>query len=307
MNRGSTASIISVASAAALALLALSSSSSSFGCEAKDAIAGANSNSTTSKNKEDHSSNDFPIEIYDKLQVRPPHDSTKLIKLPLGFQLPLARWSWKVHGKLLPLLHSFEPGRPDDVFVNLRVLWCKLLISLDPKSMAYEGTTTSDYATYRMLPPLSIKWAIRHLGLWRLFPRWMHANIELRIVYLQKALVKVLDNTSKTALQEVPNESNANNDIQTCVIVLGGGYDPRGAKLLSGHTTVQRVYELDLPQVIHSKRQLLLRAGFDVAANDEDIGNGNTASSNTNNGVRLEGVDLNDDDGVDRVLEKIRN
>ncbi len=230
-----------------------------------------------------------------------------------------------------------EPGRPKDVFVNLRVLWCKLLISLDPKSIAYEGmkpsmccsdpntsiayegsTTNNElppvyyyYATYRMLPPISIKWAIRYLGLWRVFPRWMHANIELRVVYLQTALKQILENfNSSTSMQQQRLQEAGHKEWgeRTCVIVLGGGYDPRGTELLlSSRNNVQRVYELDLPQVVDSKRKLLRRAGYGVKNNNDDDDHEMDVMPNALKGVQLEGVDLNDEDGVDRVLDKIRN
>lgn len=329
-----------VASTAALAFLLISSTSaSSLWCDAKNTTAdviGRWRNRKNPENAVENSTNnaiaasntapyDYNSAIYHELGVRLPHNSTKVLKPGFGIEFPLARWSWKIHGKLLPLLHFFDHGRPDDVFVNLRVLWCKLLISLDPKSIAYEGRMASRqskqqneanscqggkpctnanannmhlYSTYRMLPPYSIKWALRYLGLWRLFPRWMHANIELRIVYLQTALEKVLVSRKKG------DDGNFGIDTERiCVIILGGGYDPRGAKLSAN---VERVYELDLPVVIDSKRQLLLRAGFDVIDNRNDTHGDDNGSDDRRKGVRLEGVDLNDDIAVDGVLDKIR-
>ena len=331
-----------LASTAALAFLLISSTSaSSLWCDAKNTTAGAIGRWRNRKIPEDAVENsadnattastaapyDYNNAIYHELGVRLPHNATKVLKPGFGIEFPLARWSWKIHGKLLPLLHFFEQGRPDDVFVNLRVLWCKLLISLDPRSVAYEGrmasrhriwqneknacsdsnTCNNDtgdnmylYSIYRMLPPYSIKWALRYLGLWRLFPRWMHANIELRIVYLGTALEKVLASRQKDDDVSIDEE-------RICVIILGGGYDPRGARLSAN---VERVYELDLPVVVDSKRRLLLRAGFDVIDNQNDIHGGandcDLVSDNRRKGVRLEGVDLNDDIAVDRVLDKIR-
>jgi O-methyltransferase involved in polyketide biosynthesis len=72
------------------------------------------------------------------------------------------------------------------------------------------------------------------------------------------------------------------------LIVLGGGYDPRAAKLLYDGQ-VDRVYELDLPPVVKSKRQLLTRA-FAGFITEEFC---------------LEAVDLNDSEVVDRTLNKI--
>ncbi len=331
-----------VASTAALAFLIISSTSASpMWCDAKNTTFGVIGRWRNKKNPEDvveNSTNnatsvsstspyDYNNAIYHELGVRLPHNATKVLKPGFGIEFPLARWSWKIHGKLLPLLHIFDYGRPDDVFVNLRVLWCKLLISLDPRSVAYEGRMASRqrirqneknscqnsntciydtgynmylYSTYRMLPPYSIKWALRYLGLWRLFPRWMHANIELRIVYLQTALEKVLASRQKAGDVSIDAE-------RICVVILGGGYDPRGARLSA---KVERVYELDLPVVVDSKRQLLLRAGFDVIDNRNNThSDGNDcdpASDGRRKGVRLEGVDLNDDVAVDGVLDKIR-
>ena len=362
-----------VVSTAALAMLVVSLSS--FWCDAKKATIGAISghekgkDATTARTLHDDDNN---LAIYHELGVKPPHNSTKVVEPGFGIKLPLARWSWMLHGRFLPLLHFFERGRPDDVFVNLRVLWCKLLISLDSTSLAYEGRNVVPptrrstgnhknknvcasgaddnqlYATYRMLPPYSIKWALRYLGLWRIFPRWMHANIELRIVYLQTALEKVFESKQHRQQQNNPTDNHGNTlslpdtthtlgdriqDLDDrsdqlgsdaadrdgseyfCVIVLGGGYDPRGAKLSassSKHSNVQRVYELDLPEVVDSKRRILLRAGFDVVddcgdASCKDDNDCNQGNNGRKHGVRLEGVDLNDDAGVDRVLDKIRD
>ena len=295
------------------------------------------------------------IHIYHRLGVRPPHNTTRVLQL-FGLQLPLSRWSWRIHGRILPLLHLFDGNRhkdrpPPDVFVNLRVLWCKLLTSLDPNSLAYEGqqrrrkrghsnnsNAVADtanqqeqqqlFATYRMLPPYSMKWTLRYLGLWRFFPRWMHANIELRTVYLNRALTKVLklnmpsaENNATSTISGIAEnvdkcavDKGAVDTDNICVIILGGGYDPRGAKLSCCSPTtsnIRRVYELDLPVVVDSKRRLLRRAGFRVIDDDDnkdivDSGFDRDRDRDRDNGVRLEGIDLNDDVAVDQVLDKIQ-
>ncbi len=364
LNRDKSLSFV-LASTVALSLFLMLGSSIEAKNTTSDTVKNRGNETKPFKATSATSPEDSNAAIYHKLGVRLPHDSTKVLKTGFGIEFPLARWSWKIHGRLLPLLHFFDKGRPDDVFVNLRVLWCKLLISLDPRSIAYEGRRARHwaenqnsnvvgnslqamkdlqlYATYRMLPPYSIKWALRHLGLWRIFPRWMHANIELRIVYLQTALEKVLGsrqsahnnvnnvdgnstpivdkNSFKNGEEPCLEGSTAVKDEEgiiserICVIILGGGYDPRGAKLSVSdgrwpHTNVERVYELDLPEVIDSKHRLLLRAGFDVI--DDESGNhkyGNSTDDtfdDNRKGVRLEGVNLNDDVAVDRVLDKIR-
>jgi hypothetical protein len=197
----------------------------------------------------------------------------------------------------------------------------------------------------------------------------MHANIELRTVYLQTALEKVLGSKQQlynrmdgggsstspgtnpassgkiVAVDDDPNPDSLDSDNargddknksieRICVIILGGGYDSRGAKLSTtsyeyssnsrsrARAIVQRVYELDLPVVVDSKRRLLLRAGFGVVDEDRGVGSSSCNDGNScdqrnhastvdfdkdrDRRVRLEGVDLNDDAAVDRVLDKIR-
>eukprot|EP00536_Pseudo-nitzschia_multiseries_P004839 jgi/Psemu1/11008/gm1.11008_g len=280
---------------------------------------------------------DINDDIYFRLGVRPPHNHNRVLKL-MGVKMPISRWSWKIHGRILPLLHFFDrgsggsknegKGRPPDVFVNLRVLWCKLLSSLDPDSPAYEGKSRGmhnaddsnnncEFATYRMLPTFSIKWPLRHLGLWRFCPRWMHANIELRTVYLQGALKKVFAVNSDIAANPSSGDREYSSNFSVnavnsateniCVIVLGGGYDPRGGKLETTNG-IRRVYELDLLEVIESKRRLLHRAGFRVMFDDDDDDdNGSSVREQADIGVRLRGVDLNDDAAVDKVLDTIQH
>mmetsp|Transcript_27550 Transcript_27550/g.58210 ORF Transcript_27550/g.58210 Transcript_27550/m.58210 type:complete len:447 (-) Transcript_27550:63-1403(-) len=300
-----------VASSAAATLLLAPS-----GCHASSE--GTGESSTSSVRQETVSD-----EIYSILGVEPPQYRFRVLKL-MGLRFPLSRWSWKLHGRLLPLLHLFdgEKDRPQDVFVNLRVLWCKLLTSLDPKSPAYEGpkwdsgggdsnasestnTIVEYFTTYRMLPPYSIKWALWYLGLWRCFPRWMHANIELRTVYLQGAFDKILKESGNKRPESTTNVI-LDNQSNVCVIILGGGYDSRGAKL-STSGAIRRVYELDLPAVVGSKRRLLQRAGFHVLDNYSNRDNQNSNNDDRLHGVRLEGVDLNNDEEVDRVLDKLRD
>jgi Leucine carboxyl methyltransferase len=194
----------------------------------------------------------------------------------------LNRWSWKLHGKLLPLLHWGDPIAVPDVYVNLRVLWCKALSSFHSASPANDD---SGRIAYYMLPPLT-RWPLKYF--WWSFPRWMHANIELRTAYLNAALQQEL-----TRIRSKSNNNNNNQNIKICVVVLGGGYDPRAAKLLAS-SKVDRVYELDLPAVVQSKRQLLERAmGVNTMAQFQDK-------------YRLEAVDLNDKAALDCVLDQIQ-
>jgi O-methyltransferase involved in polyketide biosynthesis len=110
----------------------------------------------------------------------------------------------------------------------------------------------------------------------------MHANIELRTAHLHRALDK--------ELQRLRRENGTN----IGVIVLGGGYDTRGIQLAL-QDRVDRVYELDLPAVVQSKRYMLERA----------IGTNRLSTLTENDRFLLEAVDLNHEKAFDKVLDKI--
>ena len=78
------------------------------------------------------------------------------------------------------------------------------------------------------------------------------------------------------------------------MIVLGGGYDTRGVKLLL-EDKVDRVFELDLPAVVTSKRTLLERA----------VGKSKFVSMMEDGTLNLEAVDLNDEQAFERVMDRI--
>ena len=179
-------------------------------------------------------------DIYTILQVQPPtHQSLTFWR----------RFSWRWHGRLLPLFHLWDDATTRDVYVNLRVLWNKALASVDPKSLTYESPL---FCTYHMLPWYS-RWILVFPSP-RWFPRWFHANIELRTVYLNQAIRKEI----QWAKQQRP-------DTKIRVILLGGGYDTRSIRLLlangneANKSTIEEAWELDLPQVIESKTILLKR------------------------------------------------
>ena len=121
-------------------------------------------------------------EVYDILNVRPPSKKLQNSKIFSRFK----RFIWKMHGRLIPFLH-FGSNSPSETCVNLRVLWCKALSSVDPKSPVYERP---HFWTYNFLPKYSrwILWITPSC----LFPRWFHANIELRTAFLKRAIDKVI-------------------------------------------------------------------------------------------------------------------
>lgn len=199
-------------------------------------------------------------DIFTVLNVAP---QTKWPKL-------LRRISWRTHGKILPLLHWKDEARAQDVDVNLRVLWNKVITSLDKNSPAYEP----EQWTFDMLP--WSRWILRLVPI-RFFPRWLHANIELRTVYLNMAVDREID-------QVLP----AGTKIR--IVTVGGGYDSRPTRLLAWNR-IQQAWELDLPHVTASKRTMLERL---FQRRNIPI-----------NAPQLAGVDLNDLDLVQTTLEDI--
>lgn len=212
------------------------------------------------------------MEIYDILNVQRPDDCP----FPRW-----KRWSWKWHSRLLPLLHFGQGDTcPPDSFVNLRVLWNKALTSLDRKSPANEAL--DHYPTFHMLPRVSRWLLFRAIPLW-MYPRWMHANIELRTVYLNRAVE-----------DEVKHFLRAGKVKQFELVVLGGGYDIRSIRTLSRYPEVTKAWELDLEPVIESKRKLVQRLFQQLPQ-----------LSSTSDSLRFRAVDLNDLDHVGRVLTEI--
>jgi Leucine carboxyl methyltransferase len=177
---------------------------------------------------------------------------------------PIARcpgWVWKfvwrAHGRLLPLLHAFDHAKAKDVDQSLKVLWLKAITSFDRRSPAceYNGNLLGppslgcEFWAFNMLPPVS-RWIIRIVPTW-LFPRLHHANIELRTVYLHRALQKEFEHAKR---QRVGAKIN----VKIRLICLGAGYDPVGTRLLTSGT-VDECFELDIESVISSKRVMLQR------------------------------------------------
>lgn len=151
-------------------------------------------------------------------------------------------WVWKIawrgHGRLLPLLHINDQAKPKDADQSLKVLWNKAIVSIDKSSPGYDQEWT-----YDLLPRPSRTL----LRIARPFlPRLHHANIEIRTVYLDQIIQQEIETY----------HNNENKHIR--LVILGGGYDPRGARLLT-ENKVQQAFELDLAQVLAAKRQMLER------------------------------------------------
>ncbi|KAL3936903.1 MAG: hypothetical protein SGBAC_007872 [Bacillariaceae sp.] len=262
--------------------------------------------------------------------VMKPRSSISSLLLSLRSKFKRVVWKW--HGRLIPLLHwqdwvetrflsrrskaSSAPPPPKELFVNLRVLWNKAISSLDPTSPVYEGKVATSEAdvdrnrdtvltatsstlsksanfwwSYRLLPPTT-RWMLSIIPS-SLFPRWFHANIELRTAYLNRAIDQMIDQRidlwEEAARKEeklvsikehvlhvqeqtsdTRHQQNQSNQIlregtprrpKIRLVILGAGYDTRSIRLLQ-QGRVDQVWEFDLPPVMESKRWLLQRRGL---------------------------------------------
>lgn len=143
--------------------------------------------------------------------------------------------AWRSHGRLLPLLHLLDACRPPESSQSLKVLWNKALANSNPRSAAFDQYWTLD------LLPSPGRWFLRCLPSW-LWPRWHHANIEIRTAYLQQALEQCLAQDDSVRL-----------------VCVGAGYDARATRLLATHDKVVEAWELDLANVIAAKQAMLQR------------------------------------------------
>jgi Leucine carboxyl methyltransferase len=186
-------------------------------------------------------------QVFESLGVRPP------------WQVPprVWRWCYHVHRFLLKcVLHLGDPLVVPNSSLSGLILWWKAFVGNDRRSQAYDRGWAGD-----LLPPATgwiagrpISSNFRGPSLRRFFPRLNHANIELRTVYLNKAVDRVLQAWKQQKTNSSPLQ--ANNKVR--VVVLGAGYDLRGTRLLT-EGVVDEVLELDLPDVIAAKQALWTR------------------------------------------------
>lgn len=145
------------------------------------------------------------------------------------------RYSWRLHGYMLPLLHALDRARSKDLDYSLKCLWCKALSGLDPSSPTFDGGLA-----YDMLPS-GTRWILRLPN--RIFPRLIHFNIELRTAYLNRAI--------REEVERYPTK-------KIRLITFGAGYDTRSVRcLMEGQ--VHEAWEIDMAPVVASKEIMLDR------------------------------------------------
>ena len=153
------------------------------------------------------------------------------------------------------VLHTGDPLVVPNSSLSGLILWWKAFVGNDHHSPAYDGGWAGD-----LLPPATGWIAGRPTSskllvpsLRRFFPRLNHANIELRTVYLNEMVERVLH-----AWKQQRTESSQSQANKVRLVVLGAGYDLRGTRLLT-EGVVDDVLELDLPDVIEAKQALWTR------------------------------------------------
>ena len=129
---------------------------------------------------------------------------------PAPWQAPRWVWSyaWRLHERMLPLLHRWDRAAPADTCVNLIVVWLKAIAG----NRGLEGTSDGG-AAFAMLPHFTRLVVASPLAY--LYPRLHHANIAVRTAYLDR---------------EVERELRAAGGEPTSVVVLGAGFDTRALR-----------------------------------------------------------------------------
>ena len=180
--------------------------------------------------------------------------------------------AWRGHGRLLPLLHANDKAKPQDSDQSLKVLWNKAIVSIDKTSPGYDNEWTYD------LLPRPSRSILRILK--PVLPRLHHGNIEIRTTYLNQIIQQEIDRNREKRIR---------------LIILGGGYDPRGSRLLTTlPEQVAEVWELDLAEVIASKQQMLQR-----------LSRRRTRRGDAFRYPNLRAIDLNDHEAAMKLLQEI--
>lgn len=246
-----------------------SQSSSSF----YDTLAAFSSSETKKKN-------DHVTTIAQQLGVKPGM---------MDFSPRFWKFAWRMHGRLLPLLHYWDKARTADLDNCLKVLWCKALVGLDQRSPAYDGGLA-----YDMLPSVTRRLVTLPE---RFFPRLVHFIIELRTVYLDRALREEIQHAKNmfSVANNINNHtSTSSSKCRIRLVTLGAGYDTRSVKFLNDDDImgwrINEAWELDMPQVVASKSIMLDR--LQTRRPNAEI-------------PRLIGQDLTDFEGLTQQLTKI--
>ena len=175
-----------------------------------------------------------------------PEEVAKILGVKPTKEASAKTWqrAWRLHKKLLPLLHCMDSCRPPDSSLNLACLWWKALAGNDVSSPVFD-----DGLSYDLLPR-GFRFLVRRRFV-GFYPRLHHANVEYRTAFLDKAIT--------TAIKEVRDSRHIDGTtrkMKVRLICFGAGYDLRTIKFLDGQK-IDQAFELDLPQVVEAKSKLI--------------------------------------------------
>ena len=203
-----------------------------------------------------------------------------------------AYWWFK---KLLTISQFFDPIQIPNSYVNYQCIWWKAISGNDRNSPLYD--TSGGLLYYDLLPPVTRLAVATPLATY-FYPRFHHANVELRTYYLDTVMEQIVKSS-------IPLPSSNDNDTTTMkqqhttirLVLFGCGYDLRSLRMALRYQEQQgyrmEFIELDLPHVIEAKQllfqQRLVRRRPDLKELISQI--------------QMFGVDLNDIDQVESILK----
>jgi hypothetical protein len=194
-----------------------------------------NKNLNLIRGEKHYNTENCPIIVAERLGVQP----TKI-----NASAKTWKRAWKIHKRLIPILHSTDNCYPSDSSLNIACMWWKSLSGLDKSSPVYDNKLAYD------LLPSGWRNIIR---LRKFYPRLHHGNVELRTAYLDSQISEIKNNI---IIQDDRTTTTTTTMIR--LICMGAGYDTRGVKMLE-RNIVDQVYELDLPDVVEAKQRLFKR------------------------------------------------
>lgn len=157
--------------------------------------------------------------------------------------------AFRVAVQLAHVLDSYltKDQTPPNSFLSLSCMWWKAIAANDAKSPVHDNGLAYDF-----LPSYS-RWMVAPCFC-KIYPRLLHANIEIRTAFLDRAVTRIANMDTSTKLSS---------EKKFRLITLGGGYDTRSMKLLE-RGVIQEAVELDLPAVVQAKQRLLTSPRFQL-------------------------------------------
>jgi hypothetical protein len=195
-------------------------------------ISDKNNNMNLIRGEKHYNTENCPIIVAKRLGVQP---------TMINASAKTWKRAWKIHKRLIPILHSTDSCKPSDSSLNIACMWWKSLSGNDKSSPVYDNKLAYD------LLPSGWRNIIR---LHKFYPRLHHGNVELRTAYLDNQISEIKNN--------IILKGDRTTTTMIRLVCMGAGYDTRGVKMLE-RSIVDQVYELDLPDVVEAKQRLFQR------------------------------------------------